>query len=69
MHIGERIRAARLSLGMSQAALAEKIGCATLSIINWEGGAHAPLVVYREKLESVLDVSLKEESCEPTTQL
>jgi ribosome-binding protein aMBF1 (putative translation factor) len=57
---GQRIREARQALGLSQVALARKVGCVKLSIINWEKGG-TPLAVYRSKLETVLGISLKEE--------
>jgi ribosome-binding protein aMBF1 (putative translation factor) len=60
MRNGERIRAARQALGLSQVALAREVGCVKLSIINWEKGG-APLAVYRAKLEKVLGISLKED--------
>jgi len=60
MHSAGLIHNARRDLGMSQTALAEKVGCSKSSIINWEKGG-APLAVYRAKLESVLNISLKEE--------
>jgi ribosome-binding protein aMBF1 (putative translation factor) len=67
MDNGERIRNARRAQGLSQVALAEKVGCVTLSIINWEKGGR-PLDVYREKLEAVLGISLKEEGSEGEKQ-
>ena len=57
---GERIRTARQALGLSQVALARKVGCVKLSIINWEKGG-TPLAVYRSKLEKVLGISLTKE--------
>jgi ribosome-binding protein aMBF1 (putative translation factor) len=59
-HNGERIREARQALGLSQVALARKVGCVKLSIINWEKGG-TPLEVYRARLEKVLDISLTKE--------
>jgi len=62
MDMGRRISEARRARGMTKAALAEAVGCAPLSIINWEKGVRTPLVIYREKLEAVLGISLKEGS-------
>jgi len=67
MHNGQRIKDARRGQGMTQAALAGRIGCVKLSIINWEKGGR-PLGVYREKLEVVLGISLKEEGSEGEKQ-
>jgi len=62
MHNGQRIKEARRGQGMTQAALAGRVGCATLSIINWEKGVRKPLGIYAEKLEAVLGISLKEDA-------
>ena len=40
--IAERLREAREALGLSQQALAEKLGGTKRSVINWEGGAALP---------------------------
>lgn len=42
MAIAERFKEERTRLGLSQAALAEKIGATKRSVINWEGGAASP---------------------------
>lgn len=68
MNIGQRIRKARLEAGLSQPKLAALVGCAVQTIVAWEKEVNAPLGVYREKLEKVLGVSLKEEQDEGSKQ-
>jgi ribosome-binding protein aMBF1 (putative translation factor) len=60
MHNAGLIHNGRRRLGMSQSALAEKVGCSKSSIINWEKGG-TPLEVYRARLEKVLGISLTKE--------
>lgn len=62
MNIGKKIKEARRARDLSQAALAELIGCHEDSILHWEKGeVNNPLPIYVEKLEKVLGISLKEE--------
>lgn len=42
MGMSDRFKEERTRLGLSQAALAEKIGATKRSVINWEGGAASP---------------------------
>jgi len=42
MGIPERLKESRNELGLSQAALAEKLGVTKRSVINWEGGSASP---------------------------
>ena len=57
--IGERIRQARKSRGLSQADLARRIGVTQPAIANWESGVHDPrrltLAKLADALESPLD--------------
>jgi len=56
--IGENIKAARKLKGLSQRALAEKLGIAFQNLSVWENGKGAPSARYLLKLAEVLDVSL-----------
>lgn len=56
--IGENIKAARKLKGLSQRALAEKLGIAFQNLSVWENGKGAPSARYLLKLSEVLDVSL-----------
>lgn len=42
MSVGARIRSARFSAGMTQAALARKAGISERNIVRWENEQHAP---------------------------
>lgn len=62
MDLGKKIKEARMARGLSQAALAKLVGCHEDSILHWEKGEVSnPLSIYVEKLERVLQISLKEE--------
>lgn len=56
--IGENIRAARKIKGLSQRALAEKLGIAFQNLYIWENGKGAPSAKHLMKLSEVLNVSL-----------
>lgn len=56
--IGERIRQARKSRGLSQSDLAVRIGVSQPAIANWESGIHDPRRLTLAKLADVLDASL-----------
>jgi transcriptional regulator with XRE-family HTH domain len=56
--IGENIKAARKLKGLSQRALAEKLGIAFQNLSVWENGKGAPSARYLLKLAEVLDISL-----------
>jgi ribosome-binding protein aMBF1 (putative translation factor) len=60
MTLGERLKKARERRGLTQSALAEKVGCAEFSILRWEKGVTRPLDIYLKKLEKVLGIDLKE---------
>ena len=55
--IGERIRQARKSAGLSQADLAARIGVSQPAIATWESGVHDPRRVVMAKLADVLSIS------------
>jgi len=56
--IGERIKVARKSLGLSQADLAARIGVSQPAIANWESGVHDPRRLALAKLADVLEAPL-----------
>jgi len=56
--IGERIRQARKSRGLSQADLARRIGVSQPAIANWESGVHDPRRMTLAKLAETLDAPL-----------
>jgi transcriptional regulator with XRE-family HTH domain len=51
---GERVKKARLAEGLSQQALAEKVGSAQGTVSTWELGASEPRAAQLAKLEAVL---------------
>jgi len=56
--IGENIKAARKIKGLSQRALAEKLGIAFQNLSVWENGKGAPSAKYLMKLSEILGISL-----------
>ncbi len=56
--IGERIRQARKSRGMSQSDLAVRVGVSQPAIANWESGVHDPRRLTLAKLADALDAPL-----------
>lgn len=56
--IGERIRQARKSRGLSQADLARRIGVSQPAIANWESGIHDPRRLTLAKLAETLEAPL-----------
>lgn len=56
--IGENIKAARKIKGLSQRALAEKLGIAFQNLSVWENGKGAPSAKYLMKLSEILAISL-----------
>ena len=55
---GDRIKALRKSKGLSQVALASKIGVSTTALQNWEKGRNGVLDKYLPLLAIALDTSL-----------
>ena len=53
MDIGDRIRAARQSVGLSQRALAEKIGVDKSAVAQWEGGGGGKGI----KIDNLIEVA------------
>lgn len=56
--IGERIRQARKSSGMSQSDLALRVGVSQPAIANWESGVHDPRRLTLAKLADALEAPL-----------
>lgn len=57
--IGDRIRHARKSAGLNQAALAARVGVTQPAVANWESGVHDPRRMMLAKLGEALSVSLE----------
>lgn len=57
-NIGEIIRTMRLSRGMSQIDLAERVGLKRTAVSNWEAGIREPDLDTLEALADVFNVSL-----------
>ena len=60
MSLGERIKAARKALNLSQDDLAEAIGANRVTISKYENGKFLPSVTALEKLADVLQLSTNE---------
>ena len=56
MPVGERIRAARKSAGLTQAQLAEKSGVASISIHQYESGKRQPRIEQLKKIAVALGI-------------
>lgn len=54
----ERVQGARLRLAMTQAELAEKMGCSRRSIVSWETGEGGPVPRLLRQLSIVTGVSV-----------
>ncbi len=51
--IGQEIKELRHRLKLTQAALANKIGCSLQAVCNWETGRSHPHRMFRKKLEEI----------------
>lgn len=56
-NLHKRIKSTRVSLGLSQANLAQKTGVSQPTVANWENGSHVPRQSVLEKIADVLNVS------------
>lgn len=54
--IGARIKAARKAAGKTQAQLAELIGCATITIRQYEADKRLPSIIQMRRIATALDV-------------
>ena len=58
MDIGTLIKQKRKAAGLTQEALAQKIGCATITIRQYESGKREPSVIVLGKLANALGVDI-----------
>lgn len=58
MRIGEKLKNFRLSLGMTQEQIAEKINVSRQTISNWENGKSLPDVISLIKISDLYQISL-----------
>mgnify|MGYP003319219046 CR=1 FL=1 len=56
--MGEKLKQARKAAGMSQADLAEKVGCHQKDISRWESGLHEPGALTLKKMAQALGCSM-----------
>ena len=56
--MGEKLRAARQRAGMTQAQLAEAIGCKQKDVSRWEAGQIEPGVLTVKKMAQALGCSM-----------
>lgn len=56
--MGEKLKAARRAAGLSQAQLAEAIGCKQKDISRWEAGQIEPGVLIVKKMAQALGCSM-----------
>lgn len=56
--MGEKLRAARKAAGMTQAQLAEAVGCTQKDISRWESGLHEPGALTLKKMAQALGRSM-----------
>ena len=57
---GKRIKLARVGLGLSQAALAEKLKVSQATVALWESGATFPKASNLVELSELLDIPVEE---------
>jgi transcriptional regulator with XRE-family HTH domain len=67
MTLGESIRSARKKIGLTQAALAERIDVHEVTLRNWERGEYQPKTTDFQKLCSALNVTEAELLNGPTS--
>lgn len=58
MNIGEKIKVARKQLGLSQEALAERVGVSVQAVSKWECEQSCPDIAYLSQIADYLKVSL-----------
>lgn len=56
--MGEKLKAARLSAGLTQTQLAEAVGCKQKDISRYESGLHEPGALTLKKIAQVLGCSM-----------
>lgn len=60
MTVGEKIRARRKYLGMSQESLADKAGVSALTVVRVENGRYEPRIETLRNLSEALSVPINE---------
>lgn len=60
MHVGKQIKKSRLERKMTQAELAEKVGCATITIRQYENGSREPGLAALQKIAFALGVHIED---------
>ena len=65
MELGEKIAKARKHVGLTQAALAEKVGVSSEAVSKWESGAYLPGPDKMARLEEELHLSCYDDEGEP----
>ena len=60
MEIGNRLKNARVEIGLTQEKVAEEIGVSRQTVSNWENGKFYPDIVSVIKLSDLYSVSLDE---------
>lgn len=69
MKISSNIRAARLSRGISQARLADLLGCHRQTVAHWEQGRRVPNLRWLQEIADALNTTpskLLSEGMDPT---
>ena len=56
--MGEKLKAARRTAGLTQTQLAELIGCKPHHISRWESGQHEPGALTLKKMAQALNCSM-----------
>lgn len=69
--LGKRIKELRLAKGWTQAALAEELGCESMTVSRYERGEYAPSIEVLGQVASALDVGMdafftNQDEAEPT---
>ena len=60
VHVGKQIKKSRLERKMTQAELAEKVGCATITIRQYENGSREPGLAALQKIAFALGVRIED---------
>lgn len=69
MTVGERIRDARKSMGLTQAQLADQSGVAAISIHQYETGKRNPRIEQLLRIAEALDITVTDLMSEQDTQI
>lgn len=58
MDFGDNLRAERMAKGMTQAALAEKVGVSSAAIAQYELGTKSPSIATAERIAAALGTNI-----------